>query len=99
MTVGPDELKCRCGIASMAGGYEPGREQRAQGQRDADADDARRPAPPVEDLAQHGAARKAAQEIAREIEAACSTAIDRGGATDETGRCRLGEEGADSDQG
>src|SRR5512139_2701900 len=30
-------LKCRCGIGSMAVGYEPARQQGAQQQRDADA--------------------------------------------------------------
>ena len=56
MTVGLDELKCRCGIASMAGGYEPGREQRAQRQGEANADNAGSPAQPVEGLAEHGTA-------------------------------------------
>src|SRR5260370_21536677 len=58
-------LKCRCGIGSMALGYEAGREQRAERQRDADAGHACRPAEAIEDLAQHGAAGQAAQELAR----------------------------------
>src|SRR5882724_2544716 len=93
------ELKCRCGIGSMARSYEPRGEQGGQRQRQSDADHASGPAQAVDRLAQHRAAQKSAEEVAREIEAACRTAIDGGGAADEAGGRRLGEECADSDQG
>src|SRR5437588_9536324 len=98
LAAGLGELKCRCGIGSMAGSYEPRREQRAERQRDADAQHARRPAQAIEDLAQHGAAGQAAQEVAGKIEAACRAAVGRGGAANEAGGRGLGEEGTDADQ-
>src|SRR5260221_9121656 len=81
LRAGLARLKCRCGIGLMALGYEAGRQQGAEQQRDADADHAGGPAEAIEDLAQHGAARQAAQEVAREIKAAGRAAIGRGGAT------------------
>ena len=82
----------------MAPGYEQAcREEGTEHERGADADHARSPAEAIEDLAQQSAAREAAQEIAGEIEAACRTPVGRGGAADEAGRRRLGEEGAHAD--
>src|ERR1700757_4461742 len=69
------DLKCRCGIGSMAGSYEPRRQQCAEREREPDACHARRPAQAIEDLAQHGAAGQAAQEIAGKVESACRAAV------------------------
>src|SRR5438094_361417 len=70
LDAGLDQLKCRCGIGSMAGGYEARGEQRAERERHADADHARHPAQAIEHLAQDCAAGQTTQEVAGEIEAA-----------------------------
>src|SRR5829696_9980734 len=77
---------------------EPRGERGAERKREADAGDGGRPADPIEDLAQHGAAGETTQEVAGEIEPARRAAIGRGGATDEAGGRRLGKEGTDGKQ-
>src|SRR5262245_40614196 len=67
-------------------------------QRQANPDDARRPAQAIKDLAQQGTADEPAQEVGGEIDATRRAAVSRGSPANEAGRGGLGEECADADQ-
>ena len=73
-------------------------QQRRDGQRRADAGDAGGPSEAVEQLAEHGAADEATEEIAGKIGSAGDAAVVAGGLADEAGGAGLCEERADADQ-
>ena len=74
------------------------RETRGSPKGQRDAGDAGRPSGVVEHLSENPGADKAAGEVAGEIDTARRAAIRGGGAADEAGCRRLGEERSDPDQ-
>src|SRR5262245_45580205 len=81
--------RCHLQIEGECSSYE---------QREADPDDAGRPAEAIEDLAQHRTADESAQEVGSEIDATRRAAVSRGCPANEAGRGRLGEERTDAQQ-
>src|SRR5215468_3127309 len=67
-------------------------------EREADAADAGRPAVPIKELPEHGAADEPPEKVAGKIDAAGGAAVARRGTADEAGRGGLPKESADPDE-